>query len=271
MSGVHSLQVSKAGPSSTGRRRVTRPRSAPPGSTHAAQTWAMIASFLFGALRLNALLLVGALPLALLCVLAANPLSAVPALILGLYLAMPIITAGFCAFRDAPVFQSGDRRDGRAEDGRPNWWDGFEDQQLLRPVLRVIRRTAPTVLRTTALPMGIVLVLFVDAQWVLAQGWGLMVAPALLIAALLGLMTALGVCALVSEGADAPATVLARTAAHAMLRYFPFTLLSVLVLGVGLLGLIWQPVLCWALASSLILYVVWANTRWSIKPALRSA
>lgn len=227
----------------------------------------MIAGFLFGALRLNAALMLGALPLVLLCVLAANPLSAMPALILALYLAMPIITVGFCAFRDASVFRvsdgSGDGLGGKAQGGRHSWWDGCSEQEMLRPLLRV--------LRSTALPMAATLVLVVDAQWALQQSWGLMIAPALLIAALLSLMTAFGVCALVSDRADAGPLVLVRTAGYAMLRSFPFTLLSLLVLGIGLLGLIWQPILCWALASSLILYVVWANTRWSIKPALRTS
>lgn len=235
----------------------------------------MIAGFLFGALRLNAALMLGALPLVLLCVLAANPLSATPALILALYLAMPIITVGFCVFRDAPVFHvsqgPGDGPGGEAQGVPHFWWDGCSDQEMLRPMLRVLRTTAPKVLRSTALPMAATLVLVVDAQWVLGQSWGLMAAPALLIAALLSLMMAFGVCALVSDRADAGPLVLARTAGYAMLRSFPLTLLSLLVLGIGLLGLIWQPILCWALASSLVLYVVWANTRWSIKPALRTS
>lgn len=258
------------------QRRVTISRQGPSkpsgeGSSHAAQTWSTIAAFLFGALRLNAILVVGALPLVLLCVLAADPLSSTPALIVALYLATPIIVAAFCAFRDAPAFEVGERLRAEGDAVVPSWWDGFSEYQLLRPVLRTLRATAVTTLRATALPMGAVLVLIVDAQWVLAQSWGLVVAPALFIAALLGLMTALGVAALISEGADARTLVLVRTAAFAMLRSFPFTLLSLLVLGIGLLGLIWQPILCWALASSLILYVVWANTRWSIKPALRPA
>lgn len=257
-------------------RRIAISRSAPSKSAaarsnHAAQTWSTIAAFLFGALRLNALLVVGALPLVLLCVLAADPLSSTPTLIVALYLAMPIITAAFCAFRDAPAFEVGERLHAEGDAIVPSWWDGYSEHQLLRPVLRALRATAVTTLRGTALPMGAVLVLIVDAQWVLAQSWGLAVAPALFIAALLGLVTALGVAALISEGADARPLVLVRAAAFPMLRSFPFTLLSLLVLGIGLLGLIWQPILCWALASSLILYVVWANTRWSIKPALRPA
>lgn len=119
--------------------------------------------------------------------------------------------------------------------------------------------------------MGATLVLVVDAQWALGQSWGVMVAPALLIGALLGLMTSLGVSVLISERAEARAHVLVRTAGYAALRSFPFTVLSLLILGIGLLGLIWQPILCWALASSLILYVVWANTRWSIRPVLRAS
>lgn len=230
----------------------------------------MIGMFLFGALRVNAVLVVGALPLVLLCVLAAEPLSAAPALILALYLAMPIITAAFAAFRDSPAFAAGDRWQGEAEAVVASWWDGYAEQQLLRPILHILRATAGTVLRATALPMAAVLVLVVDAQWALGQSWGLMVAPALLVAALLSLMTAFGVVALISEGADARASTLIRTAAFAMLRSVPLTLLSLLVLGIGLLGLIWQPILCWALASSLILYVVWAGTRWSIMPALRT-
>lgn len=230
----------------------------------------MIAAFLFGALRLNAMLTLGALPLVLLCVLAANPLSATPALILALYLAMPIVTVAFCAFRDAPVFHAGGAS--RTADGAEHsWWDGFTEQEMLRPALRALRATAPKVLLATALPMGAALVLVVDAQWALGQSWGVMVAPALLIGALLGLMTSLGVSVLISERAEARTHVLVRTAGYAALRSFPFTVLSLLILGIGLLGLIWQPILCWALASSLILYVVWANTRWSIRPVLRAS
>lgn len=252
-----------SGPSG-GRRPETRPEG-----SHASQTWATIAGFVFGALRLNAVLILGSLPLVLLCVLAADPLSALPALILALYLALPIITAAFCAFRDAPVFEVGEARPAGPETGRRSWWGGFSEHQLLRPVWGVLRATARRVLTVTALPMGAVLVLSVDVLWVLNQSWGLIAAPALGIAALLALMTAFGTCVMISERAEGPAHALVRAAAFAVMRGFPFTILSLVTLGIGLLGLIWQPILCWALASSLILYVVWANTRWSIAPALR--
>lgn len=232
---------------------------------HVSQSWASIGSFLFGALRLNALLIVGALPLVLLCVLPAEPLKALPALLTALFLAMPAVTTAFCVFRDAPMFAVGVSRG--VGDG-PSWWDGAGEHELIRPALRIFRRTAMHTIRATMLPMGLAVVLTVDGLWALGHDRAAIAAPAFFLGAVVAVMASFGVCVLISEGAQASWHVLARGAAVAILRGAPLTLLSIAVLGIGLLGLIWQPILCWALASSLVLYVLWANTRWSARALL---
>lgn len=243
-------------------------------SHHASQNFSAIAGYLFGSLRLNLVLLIGALPLFLLCVLAADPLAAPPALLAAVYLALPIIAVAFCAFRDCPAFHMG-RRDGRSTQGTgpgqgtDSWWAGFGEQSILRPTLAILRETAPRVLRLTAVPTGLALVLVVDAQWAAGQPFGAFLVPALLLGALVCVLSAFTLVALITERADAPWHVLVRVAAHAVIRSWPLSILNVVVLAIALAGLIWQPILSWILASSLALYVVWADARWAVLPALR--
>lgn len=235
-------------------------------SNHAANTFTALAAYVFAALRLNVVLLMGALPLFLLLVSASDPFSAPPALFGALYLAMPVITVAFCAFRDAPAFRVGTGD----VSGRDSWWNSYSEHAVLRPALHVLRVTGLRVLGVTGLPMGLAIILVVDAQWALAQPWGVVLAPAFLLGAALALVTAFTAAALVSERADAPWHVLVRIAAFGALRSWPLSLVNLLVLGIAVLGVIWQPILCWGLASSLVLYVIWAGARWAILPTVRS-
>ena len=237
-------------------------------SNHAAQTFSALASYVFGALRLNFMLLLGAAPLFVLLAGADDPFSAPPALIGALFLAMPVITIAFCAFRDCPAFRIG-AADATASD-EDSWWHSYPEQSLLRPGLHVLRTTGWRVLGVTALPMGLALILVIDAQWALGHSWAAVLAPAFLLGAALALVTAFAAAALVSERAEAPWHVLVRIAAFGALRSWPLSLLNLLVLAVALLGMIWQPILSWALASSLVLYVIWAGARWSILPTVRA-
>ena len=235
-------------------------------SSHAAHTFSALASYVFGALHLNIMLAIGALPLVLLLLLAADPFSAPPALLAAVYLAMPIVTVAFCAFRDSPAFRVGlSAREGAGED---SWWSSHPDQSLLRPALHVLRRTGLRTLGATALPMALALILVVDARWALDHAWGFMLFPAFLLGAALALSTAFNTAALISERADAPWHVLLRIAAFGVLRSWPLSLLNLAVMGIAVMGLIWQPLLCWVLASSLVLYVIWAGSRWSILPTV---
>lgn len=235
-------------------------------SSHAAHTLSALAAYVFAALRLNVVLLLGALPLFLLLVAASDPFSAPPALFGALYLAMPVITIAFCAFRDSPAFRIGTGD----VSSRGSWWSSHSEHAILRPALHVLRVTGLRVLRVTGLPMGLTIILVIDAQWALAQPWGVVLAPAFLLGAALALVTAFTAAALVSERANAPWHVLVRIAAFGALRTWPLSLVNLLVLGVAVLGVIWQPILCWGLASSLVLYVIWAGARWAILPTVRS-
>ena len=236
-------------------------------SSHAAHTFSALASYVFAALRLNIVLVVGALPLVLLLLLAADPFSAPPALLASVYLAMPVVTVAFCAFRDSPAFRIGlSAREGAGED---SWWRSWPEQSLLRPALHVLRRTGLRTLGGTALPMGLALVLVIDAQWALGHALGSVLVPAFLLGAALALVTAFNTTALISERAAAPWHVLLRIAAFSVLRSWPLSLLNLAVMMIAVMGLTWQPLLCWVLASSLVLYVIWAGARWSILPTVR--
>lgn len=236
-------------------------------SSHAARTFSALGSYVFAALRLNIVLAVGALPLVLLLLLAADPFSAPPALLAAVYLAMPVVTVAFCAFRDSPAFRIGvSAREGADED---SWWRSHPEQSLLRPALHVLRRTGPRTLGGTALPMALALVLVVDAQWALGHSMGFVLVPAFLLGAALALVTAFNTAALISERAEAPWHVLLRIAAFGALRSWPLSLLNLAVTVIAVMGLTVQPLLCWVLASSLVLYVIWAGSRWSILPTVR--
>lgn len=237
-------------------------------TSHATHTFSALASYIFGALRLNIMLALGALPLVMLLLLANDPFSAPPALLAAVYLAMPIITVAFCAFRDSPAFRIG--LSGREGSGAGSWWRSYPEQSLLRPALNVLRKTGLRVLGVTALPMGLSMILLVDAQWALGHQMGFVLAPAFLLGAALALVTAFTAVALISERADAPWHVLIRIAAFGALRSWPLSLLNLVVLAIAVMGLIWQPLLCWVLASSLVLYVIWAGSRWAILPTLRT-
>ena len=236
-------------------------------SSHATHTFSALASYLFGALRLNIVLAAGALPLVLLLLLAADPFSAPPALLAAVHLAMPVITVAFCAFRDSPAFRAG--LVAREAAGRDSWWRSYPEQSLLRPALHVLRRTGLRTLGVTAPPMALALILVVDARWALGHAVGFVLAPAFLLGAALALLTAFNVAALISERAEAPWHVMLRIAAFGALRSWPLSLLSLAVMAIAVMGLIWQPLLCWMLASSLVLYVIWAGSRWSILPTVR--
>src|SRR5699024_4112715 len=67
-----------------------------------------------------------------------------------------------------------------------------------------------------------------------------------------------------SERAEAPRHLLLRIAAFGVLRSWPLSLLNLAVMAIAVMGLTWQPLLCWVLASSLVLYVISAAARWPI-------
>lgn len=236
-------------------------------SHHAAHTLNALASYLFAALRLNIILSVGAVPLLLLLLLADDPFSAPPALLAAVHLAMPIVTVAFCAFRDSPAFRIGPATSERS--GEDSWWRSYPDHSLLRPAMHVLRRTALRTLGVTAVPMGLAVILVVDAEWALGHEMGFVLAPAFLLGAALAFLSAFTAAALVSERAEASWHVLLRIAAYATLRSWPLSLLSLAVAAGAVMGLMWQPLLCWVLVSSLALYVIWAGSRWSILPAMR--
>src|SRR5699024_8576360 len=121
----------------------------------------------------------------------------------------------------------------------------------------------------TALPMGLALILVVDAQWALGHALGSVLVPAFLLGAALSLLTAFNTAALISERAEAPRHLLLRIAAFGVLRSWPLSLLNLAVMVIAVMGLTWQPLLCWVLASSLVLYVIWAGARWSLLPTVR--
>src|SRR5699024_12269885 len=102
-----------------------------------------------------------ALPRVVLLLLAADPFRAPPALLAAVYLAMPVVTVAFCAFRDSPAFRIG-LPTSEGADG-DSWWRSFPEQSLLRPALHVLRRTGLRTLGGTALPMGLALILGGDA------------------------------------------------------------------------------------------------------------
>lgn len=128
----------------------------------------------------------------------------------------------------------------------------------------------------TSLPIGaaltvLVSVLAVDIVWASGSRVGAVAIPVLVAAIIGAVAVALGVLTGRLDRPDASLRSLAKASVYLMARRWYLTLAS--VGGLLALGAIvaTQPVLGLGVAAAPLLYLVWANTRYSLQPILRKA
>lgn len=234
--------------------------------------WTTIGDFVFSAIRLNLAVAIGCLPVVAILVLAVEPLRAFPTLIFAAWLSAPGLAACFSAFRDAPGFSSGlgtheDLSDSPAIYAR--FWE-VDDTSILRPFFRAYRELFVRSLLTSALPLGLAMVLAVDAAWLMQTGVGRGLVPALLLVASVCLVDWLISLAFVTELREDSRWQIVKAAAYCSLRKWYLSLITLMVLALLAAGIVYAPIPMLGIAASLALYLTWANCRWSALPVLRA-
>ncbi|MEV0902367.1 hypothetical protein [Actinoplanes sp. NPDC049802] len=194
------------------------------------------------ALTTNLLLAVACSPL-LAVLLTTDPGRTWPLLVLVAPLAAPALVATFTVLRAYP--------------------DGF-----VRVFWRAWRDSARRALTAGSIATAALLVLGVDAAWAWERPAGAVVLPLIVVAMTLIAVTTLLVLVVLAERPGARLRDAARAGVYLAVRRWYLSLFSLAVLAVFEALLIARPALAIGVAASPLLYVVWANSRFTLAPAL---
>ncbi|GGO66573.1 hypothetical protein GCM10010910_26330 [Microbacterium nanhaiense] len=207
-------------------------------------------STLFGvvhlALGINVSLALVALPFLVLLV-TTDPSLSWPLLALAAVPAGMGIAAAFGTFREHA-------------DGEPS---------VFRTFFRQLARHWKASLALSSLVVAIVVVAAVDVFVLVPTGPGAIVAPLLVTVALLAVATGIVGFVAITEDPRARFRDVVRVSLLIAVRRWPFTLASFAVIGVQAAVITQAPALGIGLTSAACLYVVWAGSRYSLRPALR--
>ncbi|WP_024287372.1 DUF624 domain-containing protein [Cellulomonas sp. KRMCY2] len=201
------------------------------------------------ALMTNLLLVVACLPFVVGLV-ATDPVRSWPLLALVAPLCAPAVAAAFAVFG---AFSA----------------DGTTT--VVRTFGGAWRRHLARSLRIGALATGALVVLGVDVRAMSQNRWGAVAIPVFLTIAVLVVATAtLGLVGAVARP-EAPVRALLRAALYLAVRRWYLTAVSLLVLGLLASLVAARPALGLGLAVAPLLYVVWANSRFTLRPAIEAA
>ncbi len=210
------------------------------------ETYATVFSVVYLALATNALLLVGCLPL-LVLLLTTDTAVSWPWVALLIPLTTPAISAAFAVF----AAYSADSTVGVIRTFGRSWRATF-------------RRSAAL----GALVTGALVVLGVDARAAWDRPVGTWAVPVLAMLTVLVLATGLLALIALAEAPRARLRDVLRACVYLTVRRWYLTLASLFVVGLLLTLLTAKPALAIGLAAAPLLYVVWANGRYSLRPVL---
>lgn len=148
------------------------------------------------------------------------------------------------------------------------------ERSVIQPFFRAWWRHLRRSLAIGTMTVGAVTVLAVDIVWVMrhdaASGSqvGALAVPVLAILIVLCLFTGLGALVGILERPDASLFRLLKAALYLMLRRWYLALVSLACGGVFVLILAERPALGVGVVAAPLLYLVWANTRHTLKPIL---
>lgn len=208
------------------------------------QTYAKIFELVYVALATNALLLVGCAPLVL-GLFVTDPLRSWPLLAVVAPLCTPALVAAFAVLGSPPGDSGVVRRFGRV------WLASW------RPA------TALGAMATAAL-----VVLGVDMAWAWGRPIGAVAIPVLAVLMVLAVATCVLALVALAERPAARLRDVLRCSLYLAVRRWYLTAVSLLALTLLAALFATRPALAVGLAASPLLYVVWANSRFSLRPAL---
>ncbi|GLY02660.1 hypothetical protein [Actinoplanes sp. NBRC 101535] len=211
------------------------------------ETISMIFDTVYAGLMTNALLVLACLPVVALLI-TTDPGRSWPLLVLAAPLCAPALCAAFTVLSAFTAERS---------------------SAVVRTFITGWRATAKPALAAGGLTTAGSVVLGVDAVWAWGRPVGAVVLP--LIVVMMTLLAATGLLTLVVI-AERPAVRLrdaAAVAVHLAVRRWYLTAFSLLVVALFWSLLAARPALALGVAASPLLYVIWANSRFSIAPLLQ--
>ena len=210
------------------------------------ETYATVFSVAYLGLVTNALLALGLAPV-LAVLLLTDPATSWPLIVVLLPLATPALTAAFAVFSA----YSADSTIG-----------------VIRTFGRAWRASFRRAAAVGALAAAVLVVLGVDAKGAAAHpaaGWAV---PVLAVLALLVIATALLGLVAIAEAPAARLRAVLKASLYLAVRRWYFTAISLAVVALLVAFLAAKPALAIGLGASPLLFVVWANCRYSLRPAL---
>jgi hypothetical protein len=216
------------------------------------------------ALVSNMLLVLGGLPLVLLAFTTDTARS------WPLYaLAAPLCAPGLCGvFAVMSAHSAGRGGSTRARPAATGSGASQPGDGALRTFGRTWRATARPAMLWAAAATAVLVVLGVDARAAWGHRIGALALPVLAMLALLTVATALLGLVTIAERPAARLRDVASACLYLGVRRWYLTGASLLVLALLAQFVAARPALGLGLAAAPLLYVVWANTRWSLRPAL---
>lgn len=209
------------------------------------EAWATILGVVYLGLMGNFLVLVAALPLVVL-LMTTDPALSWPLLALAAPLAAPALTAAFTAFREF----------------------GRGDAQVVRVFLRGWRATWRKAMLVGVIGSAAVVVLLVDVRAVAAMAAAVVVVPVLALLTLITVATTVVALVAIAEAPTARMRDIVKAALYLSVRRWYLTALSFAVLGVQFALFTTMPAIAIGLTCAPALYVVWANSRYTLRPVL---
>lgn len=210
------------------------------------ETYLLVFGTVYAALATNVLLLVAGLPFVVGLV-TTDPARSWPLLALVAPLGAPGLVAAFGVFAAVS-----------ADPGAP----------VVRTFWRTWRAVLGRSVALGALAVGAVVVLAVDVRAVWGRPIGAVAIPVFVVLAALAVVTALHAAVLLAERPRAGLVPLLKAACYLGLRRWYVTAVSVAVVGLLVALLAARPAIALGLAAAPLLYAVWANTRFALRPAL---
>jgi len=232
------------------------------------ETYSAIFQMVYLGLATNALLLIGCAPLVIGLVVT-DPTRSWPLLALVAPLCTPAVVAAFAVLASLP----GDlvRAAGMTRPSPANRQPFVQDQRekgVVREFGRVWRLSWRRATTLGAMATAALVVLGVDVAWAWGQPIGAVMIPVLVMLMVLVVATSLLALVALAERPTARLRDVLRCSVYLAVRRWYLTAVSLLVLGLLAALFASRPALAVGLAASPLLYVVWANSRFSLRPAL---
>lgn len=209
------------------------------------ENWASIIGMLYLGLIVNVLLVVSCLPLVVLLI-TTDPALSWPMLAIAAPLAAPGLTAAFRAFRE----------------------HGDGGLGPIRAFAAGLRDTWRRALAIGAAVTAVVVVLLVDVRMLSTTPAAVFAVPVMGVLAVLAVAVALLALVAIAEAPTARFRDVVRASAYLGLRRWYLTAVSLAALGAQAAVFAAAPAIGLGLSASAVLYLVWTNSRFTLRPVL---